>query len=54
MVHYDFKRISNISQLTGAVEYTDCIAVEGKTPSQRVSFYDTKQSDGDIPVMVEL
>ena len=32
-------------QLAGAVEYTDCISAAG---------YDTKQSDGEVPVMLEL
>ena len=35
--------IKPIAQLAGAVEYTDCI-----------SGYDTKQSDNEIPVMLEL
>ena len=32
-----------LAQLAGAVEYTDC-----------TSGYDTKQSDGEVPVMLEL
>ena len=43
----------------GAVEYTDCISVEytdciSASSHQRVSWYDTKQSDGEVPVMLEL
>ena len=37
-----------LAQSTGAVEYTDCTSTEGKTPPQRVSWYDTKQSDGEV------
>ena len=37
-----------------AVEYTDCNSAEGKYPHQRMSWYDTKQSDGEIPVLLEL
>ena len=37
-----------------AVEYTDCTSAEGKDPHQRVSWYDTKKSDADFPVMLEL
>ena len=34
------------AQSAGAVEYTDCTSAEGKDPSLRVSWYDTKQSVG--------
>ena len=27
---------------------------KGKSPTQQVSCYDTKQSDGEVPVMLEL
>ena len=51
---------SNISKLAlsdGAVEYTDCFSYPTKclvipTP-QRVSWYDTKQSDSEVIVMLE-
>ena len=36
-----------IAQLAGAVEYTDRFSVE-------CSRYDSKQSDGEVPVMREL
>ena len=36
-----------------AVEYTNFFSAE-VTPPQRVSWYDTKQSDGEVPVMLEL
>ena len=34
---------NSLASLAGALEY-----------SQRVSWYDTKQSDGEVPVMLEL
>ena len=42
------------AQSAGVVEYTDCVSAEGKTPTQQVSWYDIKQSDGEAPVMLEL
>ena len=45
--------VFKLAQSAGAVEYTDCTsAVGGKTPPQRVSWYDTKQSDGEVPVIL--
>ena len=36
-------------------EYTDCTPAGGKTPPPTsVLEYDTKQSDGEVPVMLEL
>ena len=37
--------------LCRAVEYTDYTSAEGKTPD---NVYDSKQSDGEVPVMLEL
>ena len=37
-----------------AVEYTDCISAEGYDPAIEYPRYDTKQSDGEVPVMLEL
>ena len=44
------------TQSVGAVEYNDCISADGVAPSrlQRISWYDTKSSDGVVPVMLEL
>ena len=42
------------AQSAGAVEYTDCSSAEGKIPLQWVSWYDTKQSDGEVPVKLGL
>ena len=46
-----------IAQLAGAVEYTDCTSAEGYDPPHththnECSGYDTKQSDGEVPVML--
>ena len=42
-----------IAHLAGAVEYTEFISAESKTPNE-CSGYDSKQSDGEVPVMLEL
>ena len=42
------------AQLAGAVEYTDYISAEGYDPPNKCLIYDTKQSDGEVPVMLEL
>ena len=44
------------AQLAGGVEYTDCISPEGAIPppANESPGYDTKQSDGEFPVMLEL
>ena len=39
-----------MSQLAGAVEYTDCISAE----RYEYPGYDIKKSDGEAPVMLEL
>ena len=50
-----FHRISTIAPLAGAVEYTDCCSAEGYDPPTHTHNeypgYDTKQSDGEVPVM---
>ena len=38
----------------GAVEYTNCSSVQGYDSLNECPVYDTKQSDGEAPVMVEL
>ena len=43
-----------VDQLAGAVEYTDCFSAEGSPPANKCPGYDTKQSDGEVPVMLEL
>ncbi len=44
-----------LSQSAGAPEYTDCISAEGQDPTpNEYPEYETKQSDGEFPVMLEL
>ena len=40
--------------MAGAAEYTDCTSAEGLDSLGERSGYDTKQSDGEAPVMQEL
>ena len=42
-------------QLAGAVEYTNCTSAEGyDSPPNKCPVYNTKQSDGEVPVILEL
>ena len=43
-----------VAQSAGAVEYTDCNFAEGKDPPHECPRYDTKQSDGEVVIMLEL
>ena len=43
-----------IAQSAGALEYTDCTSAEGQDRSNDGPWYDTQQSNGEIPVMLEL
>ena len=43
-----------MTQSAGAVEYTDCITAEGQDSPNEYPAYDTKQFEGDAPVMHEL
>ena len=43
-----------IAQSAGAVEYTDCTSAEGLDPPNECPGYDTKQSDGEVPAVLEL
>ena len=46
---------SFIAQSAGAVEYTDCTFAEGQDPApNECPGYDTRQSDGEVPVILEL
>ena len=42
-----------LGQSAGAVEYTDCFSAEGYPPHECPG-YDTKQSDGEVLVMLGL
>ena len=41
-----------IAQSVKAVKYTDCFTADGKTPPNECPGYETKQSDGEVPVML--
>ena len=43
-----------MTQVAGAVEYTDCISAEGQDSPNECPGYDTKQSDGEALVMLDL
>ena len=43
-----------MAQSARAAEYTDCISVEGYDSPNECPGYNTKQSDGEAPVMVEI
>ena len=44
-----------IAQSAGDVEYTDCFSAEGyDPPPNECPGYGTKQSDGEVPVILEL
>ena len=65
-LHFKVKKSADISlntmvikiqlaQSAGAVEYTDCFSAEGvRPPPKECPRYDTKQSDGEVPVMLGL
>ena len=44
----------NFAHSAGAEEYTDSTSEEEKDYSNEYPEYDTKQSDGEVPVMLEL
>ena len=54
MLHVEDLPIKLLAKLAGVVEYNDCIYAEGSDFLQWVSWYDTKQSDSEAPVMLEL
>ena len=37
-----------------SIEYTDCFSEEGYDPANEYPGYETKQSDGLVPVMLEV
>ena len=43
-----------MAQLAGGADYTDCISAEGYPHPNECPGYDTKQSDGEAPVMLVL
>ena len=38
----------------GVVEYTDRTSAEGQDPPNKCPAYNTEQSDGEVPVMLQL
>ena len=47
--------LPKVAQSVGAVEYTDRTSAEGlRSPTNECPGYDTKQSDGEVPMMLEL
>ena len=42
-----------IAQSAGIAEYTECISAKGWDSPQKCPGYDTKQSDGEAPMMLE-
>ena len=56
-IHGKYKMILGFHQthLAGAVEYTNCTLQSGECPTPHESHgCDTKQSDGETPVILEL
>ena len=53
---YFFHNIIFFAKSAGAVEYTDCISAERYelSPPNESTGYDTKQFDGEAPVLLEL
>ena len=45
---------NGIAQFAEAVEYTECISAEGLDPTNECPGYDTKQSDGEAPLVLEI
>ena len=43
-----------VANLAGAAEYTEKISAEGKNFPNKFPEYDTKKSDGKVPVLLEL
>ena len=43
-----------VDQSAGAAAYTDCFSTEGYDPHNKCPRYDTKQSDGEVSVMLQL
>ena len=48
-----FHSLFMVTQSVGAVEYTDCIYAEGQDSPNECPGYETKQSDGEAPVVLE-
>ena len=53
-VHFVINTHGEVAKSAGTAEYTDCISAEGYDSTNECIGYDTKQSDGEASVMVEL
>ena len=42
------------AQSAGTVEYTNCFSAQGEDSTNECPVYDTKQSDGEVPAILEL
>ena len=42
------------AQSAGAVKYANCFSAEGQDSPNECPVYDTEQSDGEVPVLLEL
>ena len=49
-----FVSILTFTQSVGAVEYIDSSFAEGEDSLNECPGYDTKQADGEVPVMLEV
>ena len=56
MFHFFFRFLSFrfLAKSAGVVEFTDYFFVEGQDPPNVCPGYDTKQSDGEVRVMLTL
>ena len=53
IVHIALKDGRIFAQSAGGVEYTDCFSAEGYDSPNECPGYNTKQSDGEVLVMLE-
>ena len=49
-----YTTLNIVAQSAGAVEYIHCISAEGQDSPNEYPGYDSKQSDSEVPVMLEL
>ena len=50
---YVVSTLVGLAQLAGVAEYINCFSAEGYDFPNECPGYDTKQSDGEVPVMLE-
>ena len=54
MIYLAHLNQTSLAQSAGGVEYTGYISEEELDPHNECPWYDTKQSDGEVPVMLKL